>query len=38
MEIGGVEIFLPSSQGEASIEIANATKGQQAETVMDKEE
>jgi hypothetical protein len=36
--IGGVEIFLPSSQGEASTDIADATEGQQVETVMEKEE
>jgi hypothetical protein len=27
--IGGVEIFLPSDRGEASIDVAYATKGQQ---------
>jgi hypothetical protein len=36
--IGGVEIFLPSGQGEASTDVADATGRQQAETVMEEEE
>jgi hypothetical protein len=36
--IGGVEIFLPSSRGEASTDVADATEGQQVETVMEEEE
>jgi hypothetical protein len=37
--IGGIEIFLPRSQGEASICVVDAaTKGQQVETVMEEEE
>jgi hypothetical protein len=37
--IGGIEIFLPRSKGEASICVADATtKGQQVETVIDAEE
>jgi hypothetical protein len=36
--IGGVEIFLPSRWGEASISIAEAMKGHQAETVVKEEE
>jgi hypothetical protein len=35
--IGGIEIFLPRSQGEASICVADATtKGQQVETVIER--
>jgi hypothetical protein len=33
--IGGVEIFLPSSRGEASTGVADATEGQQVETVIE---
>jgi hypothetical protein len=36
--IGGVEIFLPSSRGEASTDVAGATEGQCVETVMEEEE
>jgi hypothetical protein len=36
--IGGVEIFLPSSRGEVSTDVADATEGQQDETVMEEEE
>ena len=37
--IGGIEIFLPRSQGEASMCVVDAaTKGQQFETVMEEEE
>jgi hypothetical protein len=36
--IGGVEIFLPSSLGEASADVSDATEGQQDETVMEMEQ
>jgi hypothetical protein len=36
--IGGVEIFLPRGRGKASIDFADAEKGQQAETVMEEKE
>jgi hypothetical protein len=37
--IGGIKIFLPRSQGEASIRVVDATtKGQQFETIMEEEE
>jgi hypothetical protein len=36
--IGGVNIFLPSIQGEASTYVIDAIEGQQDETVMEEEE
>jgi hypothetical protein len=36
--IGGVEIFLPSSRGEASIKFAEAMGGKQLETIEEEEE
>jgi hypothetical protein len=36
--IGGVNIFFPSRREEASIDVVDATKGEQAETIMEEEE
>jgi hypothetical protein len=36
--IGEVEIFLPNNQGEVSIDVVDATEGQQDEIVMEEEE